>query len=234
MKVPTVGTSVFSPSYGLSASNSEFVNAGFPIDLNWRGKTTGDNNILQDRLRGASQLLFGNLTSAESTSSAYVFTTQNGCTFTSTANFSPWINWSFRRAPSFFDVVCYTGTGSATTVTHNLQAVPQLIICKRRTTNGYEWLTYCAFLNGGVTPQNWWIRINSSSQQFDSNAYWNDTSPTASVFSVGVESDVNTNGASYVAYLFATCAGVSKVGGYTGNGSSQTINCGFTSGARFV
>jgi hypothetical protein len=37
-----------------------------------------------------------------------------------------------------------------------------------------------------------------------------------------------------VAYLFATCPGVSKVGGYTGTGTTQTINCGFTGGARFV
>jgi len=34
--------------------------------------------------------------------------------------------------------------------------------------------------------------------------------------------------------LFASCPGVSKVGSYTGNGTSQTINCAFTSGARFV
>jgi hypothetical protein len=40
-------------------------------------------------------------------------------------------------------------------------------------------------------------------------------------------------GGTYVAYLFASAPGVSKVGSYTGNGSSQTINCGFTAGARF-
>jgi hypothetical protein len=54
------------------------------------------------------------------------------------------------------------------------------------------------------------------------------------VFSVGISTTVNASGGTYVAYLFATCAGVSKVGSYTGNGSSQTINCGFTGGARFV
>ena len=37
-----------------------------------------------------------------------------------------------------------------------------------------------------------------------------------------------------IGYLFATLAGVSKVGGFTGNGTSQTIDCGFTTGARFV
>jgi hypothetical protein len=45
---------------------------------------------------------------------------------------------------------------------------------------------------------------------------------------------VNATSNLYVAYLFATCAGVSKVGSYTGNGSSQTIDCGFSAGARFV
>jgi hypothetical protein len=37
-----------------------------------------------------------------------------------------------------------------------------------------------------------------------------------------------------VAYLFATKVGISKVGSYTGNGINQTINCGFTTGARFI
>ena len=35
-------------------------------------------------------------------------------------------------------------------------------------------------------------------------------------------------------YLFATCPGVSKVGSYTGTGTTLQLNCGFTSGARFV
>jgi len=63
---------------------------------------------------------------------------------------------------------------------------------------------------------------------------WNSTRPTASVFSVGTEANVNNSGYTYVAYLFATCAGVSKVGSYTGTGTTQTINCGFTAGSRFV
>jgi hypothetical protein len=54
------------------------------------------------------------------------------------------------------------------------------------------------------------------------------------VFSLGTATEVNTSTATYVAYLFATCPGVSKVGSYTGTGATQTINCGFTGGARFV
>jgi hypothetical protein len=76
--------------------------------------------------------------------------------------------------------------------------------------------------------------------RFDSNGaagtvdIWNDTSPTSTVFSVKTDPWVNGLTTTYVAYLFASVAGVSKVGSYTGNGSSQTINCGFTGGARFV
>jgi hypothetical protein len=37
-----------------------------------------------------------------------------------------------------------------------------------------------------------------------------------------------------ISYLFATVAGVSKVGSYTGTGTTLQVNCGFTGGSRFV
>jgi hypothetical protein len=232
MKVPTTGTSVFAPTYGLSASNSEFVNAGFPIDLNWRGRTTGDNVILQDRLRGASQLLFSNLTDAESSSSAYVFTTQNGCTFTSTASFTDWINWSFRRAPGFFDVVCYTGTGTNAALTHNLNVIPEMMIHISRSGSAYGSFVYHKDI--GATKA---LVLNTTVTPVTSSVFWNNTAPTSTVFTVAAGSGggiTNESGVTYVQYLFASCPGVSKVFSYTGNGSSQTINCGFTGGARFI
>ena len=59
--------------------------------------------------------------------------------------------------------------------------------------------------------------------------------PTSTTITLGgTAATYNASGATYVAYLFATCPGVSKVGNYTGNGSSQTINCGFAAGSRFV
>jgi hypothetical protein len=57
---------------------------------------------------------------------------------------------------------------------------------------------------------------------------------TSTTFSIGSYIGVNNSGSTYVAYLFATVAGVSKVGSYTGTGTTQTINCGFTAGSRFV
>jgi hypothetical protein len=68
--------------------------------------------------------------------------------------------------------------------------------------------------------------------------FWGDgavtINPTASVFYVGDRSELNSTGNTYVAYLFASCPGVRKVFSFTGNGSSQTINCGFTGGSRLV
>jgi hypothetical protein len=133
---------------------------------------------------------------------------------------------AFRRAPNFFDVVAYTGTGANRTVSHNLGVVPELMIVKNRDETD-AWAVYY----GDNTD---YLVLNTTAATADDNTYWNDTSPTDSVFTVGTADSVNVSTEKYVAYLFATLPGVSKVGTYTGNGSSQTINCGFTSGARFV
>jgi hypothetical protein len=134
-----------------------------------------------------------------------------------------------RRAPGFFDVVCYTGNGSARTITHNLGATPELMIVKSRSSSSYVWAVYNSSV--GATK---YLRLNSNIGSATESNIWNDTAPTSSVFTVGTGATVNENSGTYVAYLFASLTGVSKVGSYTGNGSSQTINCGFTAGARFV
>jgi cytochrome c peroxidase len=66
-------------------------------------------------------------------------------------------------------------------------------------------------------------------------AFRDSTAQTEDYMTLGFGgTSTNESGKNYIAYLFATLPGVSKVGSYTGNGSSQTIDCGFTSGARFV
>jgi hypothetical protein len=45
---------------------------------------------------------------------------------------------------------------------------------------------------------------------------------------------LSESGINYITYLFASCSGVSKVGSYTGTGTTLQVNCGFTGGARFV
>jgi hypothetical protein len=145
------------------------------------------------------------------------------------ASANTFINYLFSRAPGFMDVVCYTGTGANRTVAHNLGVVPELMVIKSRTTGGIrEWVVYSKSIAIGQY-------LYFTSAAVGTNTYWNNTAPTASVFSIDSSTLVNNSPPeTYVAYLFATCAGVSKVGSYTGTAAAQTINCGFTSGARFI
>jgi hypothetical protein len=82
----------------------------------------------------------------------------------------------FSRAPGFMDVVCYTGTGSATTFAHNLGVVPELMIVKRRSLTLQDELGLFMLVTTQISC------LNTTAATADDNTYWNDTSPTASVF----------------------------------------------------
>jgi len=100
---------------------------------------------------------------------------------------------------------------------------------KRSSATNSDWGAYHA--GPGATDR---LILNDVYSTQANSSFWNNTSPTASEFTVGTSVNTNENGQTFIAYLFATLPGVSKVGSYTGNGSSQTINCGFTGGARFI
>jgi hypothetical protein len=118
-------------------------------------------------------------------------------------------------------------------VTHNLTVAPELMFVKcRSAANGG--LVYNKTITASKYLELFFTSEGHYAAQGPDSGPFNSTEPTSSVFSVGTYSNTNSSGATYVAYLFATCAGVSKVFSYTGNGSSQTINCGFTGGARWV
>jgi hypothetical protein len=240
MKVPTTGTSVFVP-YAYAGSGAGTYTTGINQDA-FFAKSRGSSSYVwnwYDRLRGPNLRLQSNATNAEASATGVTAFNNTSMVFGASDGFSsaspfggPYIGYALTRAPGYFDEVCYTGTGSARTVAHNLAAVPELMIVKRRTGDPGNWAVYHIGADLS-TPQNKYLYLNSTDAVADATV-WNDTAPTASQFTVGGFEFVNASGANFVAYLFATCPGVSKVGSYTGNGSSQTINCGFTGGARFV
>ena len=241
-KPPTTGTQVYSPVLGstnISAPDYLWFTTPFPVDLVIQAnRTTNANKNWWDRLRGSGKVLASNLTDAEG-SGVFEFDVQNGVQVSSAyagSNVSYEIGWNFKRAPGFFDEVCYTGNGATSqTLAHNLGVAPELLIVKRRSATA-NWV-----VNGQLIVADT-IGLLNSSNAFGGAAYdngfpLNGTVP-ASNFRVGfgvVNNDAaNASGSTYVAYLFATCAGVSKVGVYTGNGTGQAIACGFSAGARFV
>ena len=226
MKVPTLGTSVFSPV--LNGAGTAF-NVGFVPDMNFTMPRNGTSqNMNGSRLVGNANRLETNQTGAEqSYPDTFIWDGASNTFIQNIVGGTP-INLMLGRAPGFFDVVCYTGTGTAgQTYTHNLGVVPELMIVKGRSI-AEEWNVYY-----GVNTT--YLKLNRTDVPQTATTRWNDTSPTSSVFSLGTSNWVNGSGYTYVNYLFATCPGVSKVGTYTGNGSTQTINCGFgAGGARFV
>jgi hypothetical protein len=238
MAVPTTGTSVFSPN-ATSASTGTTLTTGFPVDLSIaQARTSGDPARWEDRLRGANSpnnsgatpTLRSDSTAAETTATITLGWSNIGIQVPSYYSGASSIFWNFRRAPGFFDEVCYTGDSTAgRQVAHGLAAVPELMIVKGRNQASTNWAVYSSSISNTLT-----LYLNATLGQSSGSSYWNSTSPTSSVFTVGDNSDTNVNTYTYVAYLFASCPGVSKVGSFTGTGATQVINCGFTGGARFV
>lgn len=247
MRTPTDATNIFAPiTYaGNDSGNYGFENnisVGFPGDMAWIATRNQSNQyaLAFDKLRGRKGALYTSLSSAEEdiavtntlqsvtmNNDQLAMVGRNSINGQYNATNTNFISWIFRRSPKFFDIVCYTGTSIAQTISHNLLSIPELVMIKRR--NGTEdWQVYA-----GVPSQ--YLVFNSTAAAVVSNTdRWNNTAPTSTLISLGTNTSVNTNGGNYVAYLFASCPGVSKIGSYTGTGTTQQINCGFTSGARFV
>ena len=241
MRVPTSGTSVFEPkTMTATQANLSITGVGFPPDLVINGVRSNANYGQQvtDRLRGVTKQVFTEYDSAENTTNgtAVVSLNMNGISLGADTGGTGWnaysgytsVKWMFGRAPSFFDEVCYTGTGSNTTQTHNLGVAPELVIIKSRS-NAIVWVvgnTTIGFAN--------YLLLNATDASASGSNVFNSTAPTSTVFSIGTGSGTNQSGATYVAYLFATLAGVSKVGSYTGTATTKQVDCGFAAGARFV
>jgi len=230
---PEDATKVFHVNGYSNNSNSNIYNAGFNVDMNINTKRASYTNYIIARLTGGDALQT-NLTNAAIDYSSAVkwFNNKSNHIDLSTGWFTTHtdlINYSWRRAPSYFDVVAYTGTGSNRTVSHNLGVVPEMMWIKCRS-NTDNWVVF--HKDVGATKI---LQLNNDIAQTTTSTRFNDTAPTSSVFTVSTDAEVNGSGRTYIAYLFATVAGVSKVGSYTGNSTDgKQIDCGFSSGARFV
>ena len=226
MKVPTSGTDVFAP---VAQLGDLFVTTNFPVDSMWSAwrNLAGYASNFADRLRGGGNYLDSRSSAAEDVNATQYlkFDYNNGVDDNLTNPAYQRAYWNFRRAPGFFDEVCYTGDGgSPQVITHNLTVVPEMIIVKARSI-GYQWIAYHSGLGTGS-----YIQLDSTAASVAYAAF-----PAVSTTTFSANSTYNrASGETYVAYLFATCAGVSKVGSYTGTGTTLQIDCGFTAGARFV
>lgn len=224
-KVPESATEVFAiDSLGGTPPNPPAFYSGWPVDMSmFRRRSQTANWATSDRLRGPTAELRTNSTEAEQFISDQGYDQMTGYA-DSTSVVSDMVSWMWKRAPGFFDAVAFTSAASGnTSFNHNLGDTPAFVIIKNRQTAD-PWIVY----HVGVGNDEY-LQLNSTAAP----------DPLVNSFSVGgtsvtVSSSLMYTSQPYIAYLFASLDGISKVGSYTGNGTSQTIDCGFTSGARFV
>jgi len=242
LAAPDDATKVFAPIAYTTTDGSwqdRILQSNFTTDLainGYRNISDGGTHTFVDRLRGYGTILRSHQTNGESDRSGdYHPWPQTGQSVTSNewskynaGNGLDYYNYQWKRAPSFFDVIAYTGGGYNTNVKHNLTVTPELCIAKSRTTNS--------------VVDDWYVWSSHSGDGNDTLGFLNSTGTTAVGFHASSPSstdlylhgNVAYSGYPYIMYLFATVAGVSKVGSFVSDGNPQNIDCGFSSGARFV
>ena len=243
MKVPTAGTEVFN-AIARTGTGAEVTvtGAGFPPDLfiGMLRTPAGYWNCLFDRMRGRDKRLVPVSQDAESTITTMVigFDAMDGVILGTDGGGAvnelgkSYIQWLFHRAPKAFDIVIAPASNPATANAHNLGVAPELSIIRRTVYSSNNWSVATDFTATTMTSK----YLNSSGVSghglntlYTANYNLMGAQPTATHFTMIAQSD-----GPFACYLFATLAGVSKVGSYTADATLTTIDCGFSAAARFI
>lgn len=248
--IPIDVADVFSPdtysgnAAGLTVTNG--VNFSSFGGMLWtKQRNSVNNHWLNDTARGANNNLTTVSTSARAVYSVgflssfntngYSISGNTGSFGTQNDTGGTYASWSFRKAPRFLDVVTYTGTGAARTVAHSLAHAPGMVVVKCTSTAG-AWAVY--HRANTAAPETDFLILNSTAATSDLADYWNDTVPTGDAFTVGTHANVNANGASYVAYVFAHDTysdGVMRCDSFATDGSGAgSFDLGWAEGVQFI
>jgi len=210
----------------------------FPVDMGMMRTFTDPQSVLVgSRLQGGRVLQTAEKDPEyEDSNWAYDAMKSAALAYKTTSNPQPkWMSWMWRRAPGFFDVVTFRSEGSRTTeYPHNLQVAPEMVWVKSRKTT-FNWHVW----HKDLTGPGWSLMLNDHLEErlTDTGTAASGRPPptyTDTYFTTGGEADAGGSSAQdYTAYLFASVPGVCDIGSYTGTGTTQDIDCGFTNGARW-
>jgi hypothetical protein len=253
-KPPTSAADVFkvyAQTTGTAAQGD--VDYGITADLVLFKKYNSSSNnnlpIWVDRVRGENYRLDSTSPSPQYTDNGSVdFDRQDGITINNDVNnlysgsFS-YRHYVWKRAAKFFDIVTWLGSGSVTTIPHNLQIKPEMIIVKNITyspsTNWIVWHKDIGDTLINLNSSDAWLNSGPSSTyggtgvgtttgaEFIANS-------TDSVIGLSGAFPVNGSGHRYISYLFASLDGVSKVGSYTGQTSGSYVAATLTFTPKFI
>ena len=227
-----LGTSAFAMSYGNGSSAGPCFDSDFAVDFALR-KIYGsiDDWWNVNRLTG-KKYLKTNGDDSESNHNDNLMDYNDGWGAGSIG--SGMQSWMWKRHAGL-DVVAYEGDGvNGRSIAHSMNDVPEMMIVKRRSSSE-DWTVYHTGLNGGTNPYTRLMTLNSTASEVDMTStpekVWKST-PTSTHFEIGSHDRVNTDGEDYLALLFSSIDGVSKIGSYTGSTSNLTITTGFQ--PRFI
>ena len=223
---------------GNGTNPTSITSVGFKPDWLWiKCRSNIVSNLLFDAVRGVSKRLISNSSAAETTETQIASFDTNGWTMDAdTANNGSgrtYVAWNWLGAnttasntqgsitstvsantTSGFSIVSYTGTGATATIGHGLGVAPKMIIVKQRSAIR-DWVV-------GHSGIGWtkYLYLNSTQASAIGN-FFNDTTPSSTVFNVVNDGGVNASSGTYIAYCFAEVKGFSAFGSYTGNGSTD-------------
>jgi len=227
--------------YTGNSSTNAITGVGFSPDFTWIKRRSGVNaHQLYDTVRGAGYVLKSNGNNAEAVETAFNSFDADGFEVdggSGSHNLSgeSYVAWNWRASDSSavsntdgtitstvsanttsgFSIVEYAGNGtSGSTIGHGLGAKPDVMIVKTTSTTD-SWRVYHSSL--GATKN---LKLESTDGVQTVTNRWNNTEPTASVFTVGNDNATNRNGQDFIAYLFSGVEGFSKFGSFVGNGES--------------
>ena len=230
--------------YTGTGANQSITGVGFQPDFIWlKGRDYAEHHTVYDAVRGVQKYVYPNRQNAQATNSESVWAIGSdgwtmGTLHEINNDTSTFVGWSWLgdgvsggtlnedgdidsqvnvNTASGFSIVTYTGdeTGGST-VGHGLSQIPEMVFTKEL---GVEdsWLVYSSPV--GNTKA---LYLNETSAPGTSSNYWNDTTPSASVVTLG--SDGKANGSTspgMIMYCFHSVEGYSKIGSYTGNGDDD-------------
>ena len=240
---------IIAHNYSGNDTTNNQTSLGMTPDLVWvKSRNTGSptQHYIVDKVRGDEEYIISNSDAAEATDSntfalvsgGFNLAGGNGWTNLSGRTYVAW-NWKANGAGSANTVGAITSTVSANTTSglsivkypangsddqtigHGLGVVPEVMIVKKTTTDsGYsgvrDWAVYHHSI--GNTKG---LFLNTTAAEATKTEWWEDTTPTTTVFTIGSDGEVNDNGSNYIAYCFAEKQGYSKFGSYTGNGNAD-------------
>ena len=177
---------------------------------------------LADVIRGVTKYLSSNVNSVEATETTQITSFDSdgfslGNKTNTNDNSDTYVAWAWKEsATAGFDIITYSGTGSAKTESHSLSATPHWIITKCRS-DAQSWATH--HKSYSATEKVMYLDNDNAVASTDPD--WLTAVSSSTISLGGSGSDANTSGRTYVAYLWSEKQGFSKFGSYTGNGNAD-------------